>query len=195
MGARAVVAAYEEGVAAGEGAVGPERRDDRPARRRAGAASAGEIERTSAMSATETAGAPKDWRGRFYEDFDVGDVYRSRLGRTITETDNIWFTCLTLNTNQMHFNTPYTERTRFGQPLVNIDLHARARHRADRAGHERERRPRTSPGRTSSCRSPSSSATRCGPRARSSTSASRSRTRTSGSSRCAAAGSTSGARS
>jgi itaconyl-CoA hydratase len=69
------------------------------------------------MSATEA--APKAWRGRFYEDFDVGDVYRSRLGRTITDTDNIWFTCLTMNTNQMHFNVPYTERTRFAQPLVN----------------------------------------------------------------------------
>jgi itaconyl-CoA hydratase len=63
--------------------------------------------------------APKVWRGRFYEDFDVGDVYQSRLGRTITETDNIWFTLLTLNTNQMHFNTPYTEGTRFGQQLIN----------------------------------------------------------------------------
>ena len=63
--------------------------------------------------------APKEWRGRFYEDFDVGDVFRSRLGRTITETDNIWFTCLTLNTNQIHFNTPYAERTQFGKPLVN----------------------------------------------------------------------------
>ena len=42
--------------------------------------------------------------GRFYEDFDVGDVFRSRLGRTVTQTDNIWFTCLTLNTNQVHFN-------------------------------------------------------------------------------------------
>ncbi len=68
---------------------------------------------------TETEAAPKVWRGRFYEDFDVGDVYQSRLGRTITETDNIWFTLLTLNTNQMHFNTPYTEGTRFAQPLVN----------------------------------------------------------------------------
>ena len=68
---------------------------------------------------TDAPAAPKVWRGRFYEDFDAGDVYRSRLGRTITETDNVWFTLLTLNTNQMHFNTPYTERTRFGQPLVN----------------------------------------------------------------------------
>ena len=68
---------------------------------------------------SETVAAPKTWRGRFYEDFEVGDSFRSRLGRTITETDNIWFTCLTLNTNQVHFNTPYAERTQFGKPLVN----------------------------------------------------------------------------
>jgi itaconyl-CoA hydratase len=63
--------------------------------------------------------APKVWRGRFFEDFDVGDIYRSRLGRTVTEADNIWFTCLTLNTNQIHFNTPYAASTRFERPLVN----------------------------------------------------------------------------
>jgi itaconyl-CoA hydratase len=67
----------------------------------------------------DTAAAPKSWRGRFYEDFSVGDTFRSRLGRTITETDNVWFTCLTLNTNQIHFNLPYAERTQFGRPLVN----------------------------------------------------------------------------
>ncbi len=69
--------------------------------------------------AEETAQAPKEWKGRFYEDFDVGDVFKSRLGRTVTDTDNIWFTNLTLNTNQMHFNVPYAEGTRFKQPLVN----------------------------------------------------------------------------
>ena len=68
---------------------------------------------------TERVAAPKAWRGRFYEDFEVGDVFRSRLGRTITETDNVWFTCLTMNTNQVHFNVPFAERTRFGRPLVN----------------------------------------------------------------------------
>ena len=57
-------------------------------------------------------------RGRFFEDFRVGDVYRSRLGRTLTETDNIWFTALTMNTNQMHFNEVYASRTEFGRPLV-----------------------------------------------------------------------------
>ena len=63
--------------------------------------------------------APKEWRGRFFEDFDVGDVFRSRLGRTITDADNIWFTCLTMNTNQIHFNAEYAARTRFERPLVN----------------------------------------------------------------------------
>ena len=67
----------------------------------------------------EATGAPKDWRGRFYEDFEPGDVFRSRLGRTVTQTDNIWFTCLTMNTNQVHFNDAHAERTQFGRPLVN----------------------------------------------------------------------------
>ncbi len=62
---------------------------------------------------------PKEWRGRFYEDFEVGDTFRSRLGRTISEADNVWFTCLTMNTNQIHFNDVYAARTRFGKPLVN----------------------------------------------------------------------------
>jgi acyl dehydratase len=66
--------------------------------------------------------APKEWRGRYFEDFEAGDVFRSRLGRTITETDNIWFTCLTLNTNQVHFNAEFAAGTRFGRPLVNSTL-------------------------------------------------------------------------
>jgi acyl dehydratase len=66
-----------------------------------------------------TDGAPKEWRGRFYEDFDEGDVFRSRFGRTVTQTDNIWFTCLTMNTNPIHFDESYASRTQFGRPLVN----------------------------------------------------------------------------
>jgi itaconyl-CoA hydratase len=67
----------------------------------------------------ETQAAPKEWRGRYYEDFAVGDVFRSRFGRTVTQTDNIWFTCLTMNTNPIHFSEPFAARTRFGRPLVN----------------------------------------------------------------------------
>ena len=64
-----------------------------------------------------------------------GDVYRSRLGRTVTEADNIWFTCLTMNTNQMHFNREYAERTEFGAAARRLDAHARARARALGRGH------------------------------------------------------------
>jgi itaconyl-CoA hydratase len=59
-----------------------------------------------------------EWRGRFLEDFTVGDVYRTSTGRTVTETDNTWFSNLTMNTNQMHFNREWAARTEFGQPLV-----------------------------------------------------------------------------
>lgn len=69
--------------------------------------------------AAEGERAPKVWRGRFFDDFEVGDVFQSRLGRTITDTDNVWFTCLTLNTNQVHFNREFAARTAFGKPLVN----------------------------------------------------------------------------
>lgn len=58
------------------------------------------------------------WKGRFYEDFQVGDVYRHPLGRTVTESDNTWFTLLTMNTNQMHFNGEYAAKSEFGRPLV-----------------------------------------------------------------------------
>ena len=62
------------------------------------------------------------WEGRFFEDFQVGDIYRCRLGRTVTEADNIWFTLLTNNTNQIHFNSEYAKRTEFGRPLINSAL-------------------------------------------------------------------------
>ena len=62
------------------------------------------------------------WSGRFFEDFAVGDIYRSRLGRTVTETDNIQFTMITNNTNQIHFNSHYASRTEFKKPLVNSAL-------------------------------------------------------------------------
>jgi itaconyl-CoA hydratase len=58
------------------------------------------------------------WRGRFFEDFEVGDVYEHPLGRTVTETDNIWFTLLTQNTTPIHFDSNYAAQTEFKRPLV-----------------------------------------------------------------------------
>ncbi|MCS7001401.1 MAG: MaoC family dehydratase [Dehalococcoidia bacterium] len=62
------------------------------------------------------------WQGRFFEDFAVGDIYRHNLGRTLTETDNIWFTLLTMNTNPSHFDSEYSKNTPFGKPLINSCL-------------------------------------------------------------------------
>ena len=69
--------------------------------------------------------APNRYResyGRYFEDFTVGDVYEHRPGRTISETDNTWFTLLTMNTHPLHFDAAYAEKSEFGRPLVNSAL-------------------------------------------------------------------------
>ncbi len=58
------------------------------------------------------------WTGRFFEDFSVGDIYEHALGRTVTTTDNLWFTLLTQNTAPIHFDHHYAAQTSFGKPLV-----------------------------------------------------------------------------
>src|SRR5215510_12512148 len=62
------------------------------------------------------------WTGRFYEDFEVGDVYKHSLGRTILGADNTWFSLLTMNTNPSHFDYHYSSKTEFGKPLVDSCL-------------------------------------------------------------------------
>ena len=59
----------------------------------------------------------------------VGDVYRHAHGRTISETDNTWFTLLTNNTHDIHFNADYASRTEFGQAARREHPHARDRDR------------------------------------------------------------------
>ena len=59
------------------------------------------------------------WQGRFYEDFTVGDIYKHPYGRTVTETDDVWLTNVTMNLNPMHFNEAYASETEFGERLVN----------------------------------------------------------------------------
>jgi len=58
------------------------------------------------------------WEGRYFDDFRVGDLYRHASGRTITDTDNTWFSLLTSNTHPIHVNADYASRTEFGRPLV-----------------------------------------------------------------------------
>jgi itaconyl-CoA hydratase len=58
------------------------------------------------------------WQGRYFEDFETGDVYQHPLGRTVITTDNMWFTLLTQNTAPIHFDHHYAAQTEFGKPLV-----------------------------------------------------------------------------
>ena len=60
--------------------------------------------------------------GRYFEDFEPGDIYEHRPGRTISEADNTWFTLLTMNTHPVHFDFAYSEKSEFGKPLVNSCL-------------------------------------------------------------------------
>lgn len=60
--------------------------------------------------------------GRYFEDFQVGDVYEHRPGRTLSETDNTWFTLLTMNQHPLHFDAHYGGKSEFGQVLVNSCL-------------------------------------------------------------------------
>jgi acyl dehydratase len=60
--------------------------------------------------------------GRYYEDFQKGDVYEHRPGRTITESDNTWFTLLTMNQHPLHFDKAYAAKSEFGRPVVNSCL-------------------------------------------------------------------------
>ena len=59
------------------------------------------------------------WTGRVYEYYTVGHVYEQPLGRTHLAADNVWFTCLTMNTNPIHFDAVYSAQTEFGKPLMN----------------------------------------------------------------------------
>ncbi len=60
--------------------------------------------------------------GRYFEDFEVGHVYEHRPGRTITETDNIQFSLLTMNHHPLHCDAAFAQKSEFGKPVVNSGL-------------------------------------------------------------------------
>lgn len=62
--------------------------------------------------------------GRYFEDFAVDDVYQHPFGRTISEADCTWFTLLTCNTNQNHFNSHLAKQNPVsgGRIIVNSGL-------------------------------------------------------------------------
>lgn len=58
------------------------------------------------------------WAGRFWEDFEVGQVFKHPLGRTVTWEDDIYLVTSQLNTMQAHFDEYYAKQTEFGTVLV-----------------------------------------------------------------------------
>lgn len=60
----------------------------------------------------------RETSGLYYEDFNVGDVFEHRPGRTILDADNVWFTLLTLNPQQVHFDNEYASKTEWKKLLV-----------------------------------------------------------------------------
>ncbi|MCB1252207.1 MAG: MaoC family dehydratase, partial [Austwickia sp.] len=59
-------------------------------------------------------------RGLWFEEFEVGTVYRHRPGRTVTEADNVLFTTLTMNTQPLHLDeADSAARPPFHARLVN----------------------------------------------------------------------------
>ena len=77
------------------------------------------------MTGTAVEVGPNRFRerfGRYYEDFEVGHIYEHRPGRTISETDNTWFTLLTMNTHPMHFDAEYAAQSEFGRCIVSSPL-------------------------------------------------------------------------
>lgn len=57
--------------------------------------------------------------GLYFEDFEVGKTYRHELSRTVTEMDNVLFTCLTMNTQTLHLDEEFARTTQHGQRVVN----------------------------------------------------------------------------
>lgn len=56
--------------------------------------------------------------GRYFEDFEPGDVYQHRPGRTISEADNTWFCLLTMNQHPLHCDAEYAKASEFKRLLV-----------------------------------------------------------------------------
>ena len=57
--------------------------------------------------------------GKYFDEFEIGQVFRHQPGRTVTETDNLLFTTLTHNPQPLHLDVEFAQQTPHGQILVN----------------------------------------------------------------------------
>lgn len=57
--------------------------------------------------------------GKWFDELETGQLFRHGLTRTVTETDNILFSSLTMNPQPLHLDRHFAASTEFGQPLMN----------------------------------------------------------------------------
>ncbi|MGH7094949.1 MAG: MaoC family dehydratase [Stellaceae bacterium] len=57
--------------------------------------------------------------GLYFEEFHEGQVFEHAMTRTVTETDNVLFTTMTMNPQPLHLDAEFAKTTEFGRPLVN----------------------------------------------------------------------------
>ena len=57
--------------------------------------------------------------GKYFEELEIGQIFHHQPGRTITESDNVFFTCLTMNPQPLHLDAEFAKGTQFGRPIVN----------------------------------------------------------------------------
>jgi acyl dehydratase len=57
--------------------------------------------------------------GLYFEQFEVGQRFEHVVRRTVTETDNVLFSTLTMNPAALHLDAEYCKSTPYGQPVVN----------------------------------------------------------------------------
>lgn len=58
-------------------------------------------------------------RGLYFDEIEVGARYLHRPGRTVTESDNVLFSALTMNTQALHLDAAFSATQPFGKPLIN----------------------------------------------------------------------------
>ncbi|MBT9432068.1 MaoC family dehydratase [Candidatus Sodalis endolongispinus] len=73
-----------------------------------------------AISTLQPVGAQRyrESHGLYYDDFEVGDIYEHKPGRTITDADNIWQSLINSNNHPLHSDYHYASTTEFGRPLI-----------------------------------------------------------------------------
>ena len=57
--------------------------------------------------------------GLWFEEFEIGKTYSHSITRTVTEMDNMMFSCLTMNPQPLHIDRHFSAKTEWGQPIMN----------------------------------------------------------------------------